>query len=317
MQNGQWPAKARRIWTIATRMRWALDRRIPLTSWAAEADMTVRTFHRSFQKVIGEPPMAYLRRLRLERSASWLAYTDCPVIDAALAGGYHSREGFSHVFQAYYHCTPITFRRQAREAWLNKHRVLPPNLAPSKTVSLPPMRIAAIPHLGPTQESIATWMHLGAWAQAQGYLPPSARPVGVLFDDEDISPIDKVRLDAGLVVDKSFCAPPEAPVVVYDIPGGRHVMAGFKGSVSELHDAWVYFSMWWFPSSKHRLRDSLLLTLLEPKDIPTTPDDVMELASGRPIRCRLCIPTTSAHGPGLPVVPFKRREKARASASRA
>lgn len=315
MHNGQWPAKTRRIWTIATRMRWTRDHRIPLTAWAAEADMTVRTFHRLFQKVVGESPIAYLRRLRLERSASWLAYTDCPVIDAALAGGYHSREGFTHVFQACYHCTPIEFRRRAREAWLNKHRVLPSNLGQSKTISLSPMRIAAIPHLGPTQECIVAWMHLGAWAKAQGLLKPSARPVSVLFDDEDISPVHKVRLDAGLVVDKTFRAPSEAPVVVYDIPGGRHVVAGFRGSVGELHDAWVYFSMWWFPSSKHRLRDSLLLTLLEPEDIPTTPDDVMALASGRPIRCRLCIPITPVHGPGLTVVPFKRREKARVPAS--
>jgi transcriptional regulator GlxA family with amidase domain len=75
------------IWQVATGLRDQMDTPPPVQRLAVACGLSERQFHRLFLSVMGETPAKHIRRLRLERAAAWLAYTDFPVIDAALAGG--------------------------------------------------------------------------------------------------------------------------------------------------------------------------------------------------------------------------------------
>ncbi len=66
-----------------------------------------------FARLIGVPPMEYLRVRRLERAADRLAHTDVPIRSIAFEIGYGSEAAFSRSFRRAYGCSPGTFRKAA------------------------------------------------------------------------------------------------------------------------------------------------------------------------------------------------------------
>ena len=73
-------------------------------------------FHlqRIFSAEIGESPLQYGRRVRLQRAAAALLVTSKSVLEIALDAGYSSHEGFTRAFRALFSVSPQTFRQQQR-----------------------------------------------------------------------------------------------------------------------------------------------------------------------------------------------------------
>ncbi len=66
-----------------------------------------------FARLIGVPPMEYLRRRRLERATDRLTRTDAPIGSIAFEIGYGSEAAFSRSFRRAYGCSPGAFRKAA------------------------------------------------------------------------------------------------------------------------------------------------------------------------------------------------------------
>jgi len=111
------------------------------------------------------------------------------------------------------------------------------------------------------------------------------------------------HLDAALVIDShqniDEC---DGVPVVYDLVGGRHIITPFFGSLYALEAAWAWFALRWFPTSGHALRDSRMLMLHDPMDVPTRVCDYFPLIMGKAIHCRLCIPIDHIPASGLPPI---------------
>jgi len=295
--------KKRTIWQIATGLRDRLEQTIHIPGLAAEAGMSERQFYRLFHSALGESPAAHVRRLRLERSATWLAYTDFPVIAAALAGGYNSREGFTRKFHEHFGCAPGVFRLRVRAELRRVPEQSPATLGKPYELALPPMRLVAWPHLGPENGATATWMAFGRWAVRNNLLTPNTLPVSVLYDDELITPSAHARLDAALVVDSHLNIDECGGLpVVYDFVGGRHAIIPFSGSLYDLEAAWDWFILRWLPASGHALRDARMLMLHDSVAVPTRACDYFPLILGKRIHCRLCIPIDHVTASGLPPI---------------
>ena len=290
-----------KIWQVATVIRERLVEPLRVAELAASAGMSERHFHRRFLAVIKETPAEHVMRLRLERAAAWLAYTDFPVIDAALAGGYDSREAFTRMFHARFGCSPSVFRQRLRAELGRVSGQCPETLGKTYELALPPMRIVSWPHLGAGTPAASAWLKIGHWGRRHGLLTTHTLPVSVLYDDAGITPSAHARIDAALVVAADWtCEEAAVPPFVYDLPGGRHVIAPFEGSLYQLEDAWDYFARRWLPVSGLALRDTRMLMLHDAADVPTCACDFFPLMAGRAMRCRLCIPIDRVPAPGLP-----------------
>jgi AraC family transcriptional regulator len=293
----------RQLWQTATWLRERLHEPPRVGELACHAGLSERHFHRLFTELLGETPADHVLRLRLEHASAWLAYTDFPVMQAALAGGYESREAFTRAFHARFGCTPVAFRDRLRALRRRVPLQPPAGLGTPGERILDTLRVAAWPHLGPSARAVTAWLSLGRWGRKHGVLEPGAVPVSVLFDDEVITPPDKCRLDAALALPPSRAVPDaDVPPAWYELPGGRYVAATYEGAVGGLAAAWDYFGLRWFPASGLALRDWRLLMLHEPADVPTRVCDLFPLVMGRPIRCQLCIPVDSVPAHGLPPV---------------
>jgi AraC-like DNA-binding protein len=69
-------------------------------------------FDRVVTAVAGEPPLAFRRRILLERAAYRLRTSDETVLDIALEAGYSSHEAFTRAFRRAYGLAPSEWRRR-------------------------------------------------------------------------------------------------------------------------------------------------------------------------------------------------------------
>lgn len=112
--------------TIILLMMTRFEELLPLLARLTEVDGEIKSladlaaedgrspFHlqRIFKAEVGESPLQYRRRVRLQRAAALLLVTHQSVLDVALDAGFDSPEGFSRAFKAMFGITPRKFRKQ-------------------------------------------------------------------------------------------------------------------------------------------------------------------------------------------------------------
>lgn len=83
---------------------------------AREAGLSRSALADRFSRLIGEPPMHYLARWRLQVAAQRLRTSRDPLARIAFDVGYESEAAFSRAFKRRFGTPPATWRRQAEEA---------------------------------------------------------------------------------------------------------------------------------------------------------------------------------------------------------
>ncbi len=88
--------------------RWTLD------SLADEVDLSRSQLARSFAATVGMSPMAYLRKMRVERMARLLVSTDLSIAETARSVGWRNQFHASQCFHATVGLSPMAYLRQMR-----------------------------------------------------------------------------------------------------------------------------------------------------------------------------------------------------------
>ena len=89
-----------RILKVLVYIQNHLDETLSLEELAGVAHFSPYHFHRIFRGMVGESLMEHVRRLRLERAAHRLKFTDSPVTRIAFEAGYETHEAFTRAFRA-------------------------------------------------------------------------------------------------------------------------------------------------------------------------------------------------------------------------
>ena len=107
------PTKPRSGQTMAALMDWVrnnLHHKLSLTSLAAQAGMSERTFQRRFRADTGMAPMAWLQRERLFHAQILLETTAASLAEIAHISGYESLDTFRIAFKRALYTSPATYR---------------------------------------------------------------------------------------------------------------------------------------------------------------------------------------------------------------
>src|SRR5215467_9595634 len=102
---------AQRINRVIDYLRGNLDRQVKLEDLAKVACFSEFHFHRIFRAVSGETLNNFTNRLRLEKAARLLRYSDQSLTDIALGCGFSSSATFSRAFRSGYDTPPSQFRK--------------------------------------------------------------------------------------------------------------------------------------------------------------------------------------------------------------
>jgi AraC family transcriptional regulator len=252
-----------RILRVLVHIQQRLDETIELEDLARVAHFSPYHFHRLFRGLVGESVMEHVRRLRLERAAHRLKFSDQPVTRIAFEAGYETHEAFSRAFRARFGDSPSHFRQA--------HKALPFPAAPSgvhfnpdgtiddfrtapglvpldvRLERVAPRRVAFVRHVGPYADAGPAWGRLMSWAGQQGLLRGRPTLLGIVHDDPDVTPPEKVRYDACLAVDGAVRARGE--VGVQELAGGEFAVTTHRGPYDRLAETYAQLLGRWLPSS--------------------------------------------------------------------
>ena len=109
------PLEDSRLGRVVTAMQDRPEHCFTLPALAEAAGMSRSVFAARFAGALGQPPIEFLKTLRLTRAARLLLATDLPVKSVASRVGYSSRSSFTRAFVARHGVGPMAFRAAARE----------------------------------------------------------------------------------------------------------------------------------------------------------------------------------------------------------
>jgi AraC family transcriptional regulator len=185
----------------------------------------------------GEGPAQHARRLRLERAALELRWTDKPADRIAAEHGYGHRESFIRAFRAHFGAAPAAFRaprRATNHGWpLRRRPGEPLSRAPRVCVdNFPALHLAFVRRIGNRDVPHEEFPRLVEWATARlRAAPADILCLGVVHDDPTITPGPRRRFDACIAVPPSVR--PQGDIGVQVIGGGEYgVGRGRPGEAS-------------------------------------------------------------------------------------
>ncbi len=250
---------------------------VSLGKLAAIACFSPFHFHRIFSAIVGEPPAEYVRRLRLEKAAVRLVNDpSVPVTEIALACGFSTSALFCRLFRSQFGMTPTVWRGGGYKKRKNGQQVRkdrkdgPPRAAyrvPDRTIKperrtdmtktpavriedVPPLRVAYVKHMKGYEDSAGigeAFETLFCWAGPRGFMGPEARVLGVSLDSPDVTPKDKCRYYACVVVNDR--AEPDGRVGLMTLRSGKYAVGRFSGGAGIFRKAYEAMYGGWLPKS--------------------------------------------------------------------
>lgn len=191
-----------------------LDQDLSLEALANRVRLSPYHFHRLFRSAVGETLKQYTQRLRLERAANRLIIHDATILDIALESGFHNHETFSREFKRRFQVTPRSYRQWGRGK-LKRHSLEAPpleeqyedfELSETRVTRMAELDVAFIRHVGPYEKvTDQLWHELAVWAKSKR-LPPDLTFLGIAQDAPGITPPERLRFDAAIVVPAPFSA---------------------------------------------------------------------------------------------------------------
>jgi AraC family transcriptional regulator len=266
-----------RMGRVLVHIQSHLDEPMPLDQLAGVASFSPWHFHRIFHGMVGESVKEHVRRLRLERAAQRLKATERPVLDIALEAGYETHESFTRAFEAMFGPSPSAFRSGAQAQ--RPAPTVPGSPLEVLVRRIGPTRVAFVRHVGPFDEVGGAWQKLMMWAGRQGLLGPGVRVLGVVQDDPEITPPEKLRYDAALVVGGSVSATGE--IGIQDVGPGEYAVALHAGQYNTLGRTYARMCGEWLPESGRELESAPAIEFYLNSPTMTPPDQ---------LRTEICLP---------------------------
>lgn len=252
-----------RVHRVIDHIRAHLSDDLELRDLAKVACFSPYHFHRIFKSVTGETVAQFTRRARLERAVFLMRGSNRDLTSIALEVGFGTPSDFSRVFRRCYGVAPSSWDRVSRldggvdfATTLAKQGVAPASGA--RITERPAQRLAYIRVRNPWQgDSLAIGFdRLQRWFAERELNWKTRQLVGLSWDSEKATPIERLVYDLGLTVDESVRA--DGEIGVHRLPAVRAVELHCK-SLPETAVAWEFLYRDWLPTSG-----------FEPDDIPAT-----------------------------------------------
>ncbi|WP_447832644.1 AraC family transcriptional regulator [Aeromonas salmonicida] len=214
------------------------DPDLSIEALADRACLSLYHFHRVFTAVAGEAPGEMCRRLRMQRAAWQLCYTDASVTTIALGAGLASSQAFAKAFRRHYGCTPGVFRRYKSKnghllskdghaidrllTYAEDHSSARSNTM--KTIEMDARTLAYIRVTGPYGEGYdPVCGRLHQWASTRGLA--QGEWIFIYHDNPEVTPPAQCRTDIGVTVPAGTVGAGEVEIQL--IPAGRYAQSRY------------------------------------------------------------------------------------------
>lgn len=271
-----------RIDRVIDHLRGNLDRQIKLEELAEVACFSKFHFHRIFSVVSGETLNNFTNRLRLEKAARLLRYSEKSLTDIALECGFSSSATFSRAFRLGYDTSPSEFRKSGeikkskicKELFQEKDYYLPMSeeekraAFPVRLIDFPERQVAYIRVTNAfegdrVQNTFGTVIE---WSKSQNIFSD-----GILFgmsaDDPHVTPKPLYRYEVCFASNSSFkCMEGMSKL---KMPAMRYAVTKVSGDIRQVATAWDYLFRGWLINSDYEPEHAPALEIFLDKENAT------------------------------------------------
>lgn len=236
---------------VITHIRVHLDEALNLESLAALAYLSPYHFHRRFRVLTGESVRQHIKRLRLEKAAERVAFTDEPMASVGRACGYQTPASFAKAFQGRFGVAPTEYKTQWRAGTggTPDRRTLIPRVA-----ELPDRVALFVRRIGVYDVAARdAWQTLFKCTAEQRIHVSGALQISVTYDNPVITRPEQVQYDACVLVPGTIKYTGE--LGLQRIAGGRYAVFTHRGPYERLWQSYRAIYGDWLLSSGATLRN--------------------------------------------------------------
>ncbi len=270
---------AQRINRVIDYLRGNLDRQIKLEELARVACFSEFHFHRIFSAISGETVNNFTIRLRLEKAARLLRYSDQKLTDIALECGFSSSATFSRAFRSGYDTSPSQFRKNGE---IKKSKICK-ELFPKDEYGLPmsaeekrsafPVRLIDIPEREVAYIRVINAFDMDRvltalkkvieWAKSQDIFSQGIL-FGMTVDDPHVTPKHLYRYEVCLASSLPFeCMEGMSKL---KMPAMRYAVIEVSGDIHKVATAWDYLYRDWLINSPFEPEHAPALEIFRDKE---------------------------------------------------
>jgi len=253
---------AQRIDRVIDYLRGNLHRPVKLRELANVAGFSEFHFHRIFGAVSGETLNNFTNRLRLEKAARLLRYSDQSLTDIALDCGFSSSATFSRAFRSGYDTSPSQFRKSGeikkskicKELFDDRDYDLPMSAEekraafPVRLIDIPERQVAYIRVTNAFEGDrvLAALKTMIEWAKSQDIFSQGIL-FGMTVDDPHVTPKHLYRYEVCLASSLPFkCMEGMSKL---KMPAMRYAVTKVSGDLRKVATAWDYIYRNWLINS--------------------------------------------------------------------
>ncbi|MGE0633360.1 MAG: GyrI-like domain-containing protein [Pseudobdellovibrionaceae bacterium] len=266
-RNTKVPANAeyvQRIDRVIDYLRENLDRPTKLEELAKVACFSEFHFHRIFGAISGETLGSFTNRLRFEKAARLLRYSEQSLTDIALDCGFSSSATFSRAFRSGYGSSPSQFRKSGeikkskicKELFQQQEYVIPMSKDEKKTTF--PVRLIDVPERQVAYIRVSNsfegdrvlnaFKTIVEWAKAQNIFSQGTL-FGMSVDDPHVTPKHLYQYEVCFSSALPFKCSKEISKLI--MPAMQYATTKVSGDIRMVATAWDYLFRGWLINSDY------------------------------------------------------------------
>ncbi len=243
-----------------------LDAELKVEDIAKHCHFSKYYFNRLFKSMVGESIYAFIKRLRLERSAFLLRATpESTITDISSKFGYSS-SNYCSAFKKEYKISPFEYRKSKREQKIievEKYQAI--DLSEhdfdyydqkTEIITLEPFMMIYERYIGNYREVSQNW--LSFLEKTKSYIKPDTLIVDISYDDPTITDTDRCIYDIGMSTDQEIKG-----FQHLSISGGKYAAFAYTGPTEGIYSAYQGIMKVWLPEADIILDDRKMLSLYE------------------------------------------------------
>jgi len=238
-----------------------------------------RNINRIFQALHQEPIGRYIKRIRLEKAAQFLKYSEEPITNIALEVGFENHAVFTKAFRNKYNCSPSAFRSSSnsiqsiiRESLLQSQADRPK--LKYEIEYLPDFDFLCLEYRGDYEDHAAIearWDDLLTYGEQKRLLKSKTPVFAEIIDDNEITDTVHCRYNMSIVLDRPLKFEPEGLFHTRSHKRQKYAKFIHKGDRNALSDTYQNIYAFWMLDVPLEFEDlaTLEFYLNDEKNTPT------------------------------------------------
>lgn len=228
-----------------------------LDKLASMAYLSKFHFHRIMTSYLGESLAVYINRIKLEKAAILLKYSDNPIEKIAYTIGYETPTAFTKAFKKYFHLSPTEYKKSNVGSFTIKtiYKTAKDFALTAEVKRIKSFKILCTQVKGivGSKKTYVGWAELLTYANLHKIINADTKFIAVHWDDPTITQENNIRYDACITINSEIKDTNKFSIKQFK--GGKYLCVLYKGDYKYFPEVYNQIFRDYIFKQNYRLRE--------------------------------------------------------------